>query len=131
MRQSSLLLSCISRLRCMTVAISDAVLRNTEPSENTFIQTITAQIASRSEISGAYVVLEQTVETGYVCVNENTLYGLLVLTDDLVRGASRRVIVNYIGPFGAVLAAAGASLWASGSYRSQRRMRLADQEEDE
>lgn len=114
-----------------TIAVSDALFRNADPTENTLIQAITGQIASRSEISGAYIVLEQTAETGYVCVNENTLFSLLILADDLIRGAARQVAVNYIGPFGAVLAAAGARVWASGYYRSQRRMRLADQEEDE
>lgn len=113
-----------------TVAVSDGVLRNIDPVKNTVVQTISDNIAARSEVAGAYIVLEQTAETGYVCINEETLFGLLILCDDLARGAGKRAIINYIGPFGAVMLAAGAAVWASGYYRSQRRMKLADQEED-
>jgi hypothetical protein len=113
-----------------TIAVSDALLRSVQPTDNRLIQTITDHIASRTQLTGAYVVLEQTADTGYVCVNENVLFGLLILVDDLVRGAGRQVIVNYVGSFGPVTAAAGATIWASAYYRSQRRMRLADQEEE-
>jgi hypothetical protein len=113
-----------------SVALSDGVLRNTDPVTNAVIQAISDNIAARTELAGAYIVLEQTAETGYVCVNEETLLALLILCDDIARGAGKRVLVNYIGPFGAVMLATGASVWASGYYRSQRRMKLADQEED-
>ena len=113
-----------------TIAISDGILRNTDPATNTLIQTITDNVAARTELAGAYVVLEQTAETGYVCINEETLFALLIICDDIARGAGKQVIVNYLGPFGAVTLAAGATIWSSGYYRSQRRMKLADQEED-
>jgi len=113
-----------------TIALSDGLLRGVEPTENRLIQTITDQITSRTQLSGAYIVLEQSADTGYVCVNENVLYGLMILVDDLVRGAGRHVITNYLGSFGPVIAGAGATVWTSAYYRSQRRMRLADQEED-
>lgn len=113
-----------------TVALSDGLLRNTDPAANTVVRVISDNIAARSEISGAYIVLEQTAETGYVCTNEQILFALLILSDDIARGAGKEVIVNYMGPFGAVMLATGATTWSSGYYRSQRRMRLADQEED-
>jgi len=113
-----------------SVAIADGLLRGQDPTQNVLLQTITDQIASRRELAGAYIVLEQAVDTGYVCVNEDVLFALLILIDDLSRGASKQAIVNYIGPFGAAAVAAGATVWSSGYYRSQRRMRLSDQEED-
>lgn len=113
-----------------TVAISDGILRGTDPATNSLLQTITDNIAARNELAGAYIVLEQTAETGYVCINEETLFALLIICDDIARGAGKQVIVNYVGPFGAVMLAAGATIWSSGYYRSQRRMKLADQEED-
>lgn len=113
-----------------TVAISDTLLRNVEPANNALIRTIADNIAARSELAGAYIVLEQSADTGYNIVNEETLLSLLILVDDLVRGARKQVMINYVGSFGAVARAAGAKIWASGYYRSQRRMRLADQEED-
>ncbi len=114
-----------------TVALSDTALRGiSEPEKNPLLASITDQIASRDQLAGAYVVLEQTGQDSYVCTIRESLLSLLLVTDDLVRGASRQVIVNYAGTFGAVLAAAGASIWASGYYRSQRRLKLADFEDD-
>jgi hypothetical protein len=56
---------------------------------------------------------------------------LLLLIDDLVRGAAKMAVVNYVGTFGAVASAAGASIWSSGYYRGQRRLKLADFEDQE
>jgi len=108
-----------------TVAISDPLLRGTDPDANALINTITDQVSARP-VAGAYIVIEQASERGYSCTHPNTLYSLLLLVDDLVRGAGKRVIVNYMGTFGAVLRAAGASVWSTGYYLSQRRLRLAD-----
>jgi len=112
-----------------TVAISDTVLRNVNPFKNALLSTITSQIAARAEIAGAYVVLEQTVDSGYACTARDVLAGLLVLADDLTRGAGKRVVVNYVGSFGVVMSAVGATIWTTGYYRSQRRLRFADHEE--
>ncbi len=112
-----------------TVALSDGVLRGVNALRNPLINTITDQIASRDELAGAYVVVEQTTESGYACNSKDVLLALLVISDDLSRGAGRRVIVNYIGTFGAVMSGAGTVIWASGYYRSQRRLRLTDYEE--
>lgn len=46
---------------------------------------------------------------------------LLILVDDLQRGANKKVIVNYVGTFGLVAKAVGAEIWSSGYYLSQRR----------
>jgi len=112
-----------------TVALSDTVLRGVPPHEHPLLHTITNQIASREQLAGAYLVLEQTGDDQYVCTVRDSLMALMVVTDDLVRGASRQVIANYLGTFGAVLAGAGASIWSSGYYLSQRRMKLADFDE--
>lgn len=112
-----------------TVALSDIVLRGVPAFKNPLLETITTQVASRSELDGAYVVIEQSVDSGYACTSRDTLVSLLAIADDLKRGASRQVLVNYIGTFGAVLSAVGVSIWASGYYRGQRRLRLADYED--
>ncbi|MDB4913924.1 MAG: hypothetical protein JWM95_1568 [Gemmatimonadetes bacterium] len=112
-----------------TVALSDTVLRGVDPSNNPLLHTITSQIAAREELDGAYVVVEQAGEEGYACLCRETLLSLLVLTDDLSRGASKQVVVNYMGTVGAVLVAAGATIWSSGYYLSQRRLKLVDFED--
>ena len=112
-----------------TVAISDSVLRGVDPVQNPLLHTISNQLSARAELTGAYILPEMASETGYVCTNRDTLLSLLLLTDDLVRGAGKTVLLNYVGTFGAVASAVGASIWASGYYRSQRRLRLADFED--
>lgn len=112
-----------------TVAISDAVLRGVSPPQNPLLHTITNQLSARSDLAGAYIVVEQASETGYVCTSRDTLLSLLLLIDDLIRGAGKTALVNYVGTFGAVASAVGASVWSSGYYLSQRRLKLADFED--
>lgn len=113
-----------------TVAISDPLLRGADPESNGIIHTIADQVTSRS-ISGIYLVVEQASEGGYTCTHPRTLGAILTLIDDVVRGAGKRVIINFAGAFGAIAMAAGAEIWSAGYYRSQRRLRLADLEETE
>jgi hypothetical protein len=112
-----------------TVALSDNVLRGIDPRQNRLVHTITNQVTARNELAGAYLVVEQASEEGYVCTSRETLLSLLILADDLNRGAGRQVIVNYMGSFGPVILAAGARIFASGYYLSQRRLKLADFED--
>jgi hypothetical protein len=112
-----------------TVAVSDAVLRGADPFAHPLLHTITNQVAARQQLAGAYIVIEQASEAGYVCTSRDTLIGVLVMIDDLVRGAARQVIVNYMGSFGPICSAAGASVWSSGYYLGQRRLKLADFDE--
>ncbi len=114
-----------------TIAVSDNLLRGTNASDNEVIRTMGDQIAARTELDGAYIVLEQTAEHGYVCRSQDVLANILVLVEDIVSGARKRVAVNYLGNFGAAAGAIGAEVWSSGHYRSQRRMRIADQDEME
>jgi hypothetical protein len=107
-----------------TVALSEAVLHNVNPFENPLIHTITNQISARIELAGAYVIFEQSDPGSYVWQAHDPLLCLLLLTDDLSRGSKKDVIVNYLGSFGAVATAAGASVWASGFNQSQRRFSL-------
>jgi hypothetical protein len=113
-----------------TVAISDATLRGVDGFQNPLLASIAGQIATRRELAGAYIVVEQSTDSGYACTARDVTTGLLVLSDDLARGAGKQVLVNYMGTFGAVMAAAGTSIWTSGYFRSQRRFRLADYEEN-
>ena len=112
-----------------TVALSDNILRGVNPIQHSLIHTITNHIGARNELSGAYIVIEQSSEDGYACTTRETVLALLLMTDDIVRGAGRRVIVNYMGTLGAVVTAAGLSLWSTGYYLSQRRLSLTDFEE--
>ncbi len=114
-----------------TVAFSDQLVRGTDPIKNPLLSTITAQIAARSFIQGAYIVIEQSNSSGHCYNCEEGCLSLLMLADDLSRGAKKRVICNYAGMFGALGMAAGISIWGSGHYRSQRRFSLTDQEQEE
>jgi len=112
-----------------TVAISDSVLRGVDPTQNPLLHTISNQVSARAELAGVYLLPEMASENGYVCTSRDTLLSMLLLIDDFVRGAGKRVVLNYVGTFGAVASAAGASVWSSGYYRGQRRLRLADFED--
>lgn len=107
-----------------TVAMAEAVLHNVNPFTNQLIHAISSQIAARQELAGAYVVFEQADPSLYVWTARDPLTALLVLIDDLHRGAGRKVIVNYFGAFGAVATAMGASVWSTGFFQSQRRFNL-------
>ena len=109
-----------------SVAICDTVLQNRAARSNPVLSGVTAEIASRAGLAGAYIVIETRDEDAYSFEGEDTARGLLTLVDDLVRGARRQVIVNYAGCFGAICRAAGAKVWASGYYLSQRRLRAQD-----
>ena len=112
-----------------TIAVSDNVLRGVEATEHPLLHTITNQITARDQLAGAYLILEQTGEDQYVCTRRESLMAMMLIADDLVRGASRQVIANYVGTFGPVLAAVGAAIWSTGYYVSQRRMNLASFDE--
>lgn len=107
-----------------TVALSEAVMHNVPPTENQVIHTISNQIAARPELAGAYIVFEQADQGSYVWTSKDPLMCLMLLVDDLVRGAGKDAIVNCFGSFGAVAVAAGASVWSSGYLLSQRRLSL-------
>jgi hypothetical protein len=106
-----------------TVALSEAVL-HVPALKNPIIHALSNHIAARPELAGAYVVLEQTESGSYFWTSKDPLMALLILIDDLVRGAHKRVIVNYVGTFGLVAKAVGAEIWSSGYYLMQRRFSL-------
>ena len=112
-----------------TIALSDTVLRGVDPLRHPLLHMITSQIAARDNLAGAYVVMEQTSEDGYACSTRETLLSLLLIVDDLARGAGKQSIVNYAGMFGAITKAVGAHVWSVGYYLSQRRLKLADFDE--
>jgi hypothetical protein len=109
-----------------TVAISDNVLKGVDPRNHPLLHTITNQIAARDQLAGAYLIVEQSTEEGYVCKSRESVLALLLMIDDLVRGAAKQAIVNYAGSLGAIATGAGATIWATGYYLSQRRLRLTD-----
>jgi hypothetical protein len=106
-----------------TVALSEAVL-HVPALKNPIIHALSNHIASRAELAGAYIVLEQTEPSNYFWNSKDPLMALMVLIDDLVRGAGKKVIVNYAGTFGLVANAVGAEIWSTGYYLMQRRFSL-------
>ena len=114
----------------VTIAISDTCLRGFTPTDNTLIDIILDQVTARAP-AGAYVVLEQANEITYNCTSANTVGALLRLVRGLKDGGLRRVIVSYAGTAGLLALIAGADGWATGWYRSERRLRLTDIEQTE
>lgn len=106
-----------------TVALSEPLL-HVPALKNPIIHLFSNHIASRSEIAGAYIVLEQTDASEYFWNSKDPLMALAVLIDDLHRGANKRVAVNYVGTFGLVARAIGAEIWSSGYFLNQRRFSL-------
>lgn len=106
-----------------TIAISESVLQ-VPALKNPLIHSFSNQIATRPELAGAYIVLEQYDQGSYFWTSKDALMSLLVLIDDLHRGAKKKVIVNYVGTFGFVASAAGAEVWSSGYFLMQRRFSL-------
>ena len=106
-----------------TVALSEAVL-HVPALKNPIIHAFTDHIAARPELAGAYVILEQTDTSSYFWSSRDPLMALLILIDDLSRGARKKVVVNYVGTFGLVASAVGAEVWSSGYFLTQRRFSL-------
>ena len=70
------------------------ILRGIDPPTNQLLETITSHIAARKELAGAYLTIDQSVDSGYACKNEEILFSLLLMVDDLTRGAGKRVVAN-------------------------------------
>lgn len=110
-----------------TVALADACLRLQDPSSNQLIQLILDSVSAR-ELDGIYFLVEQGNErqdTRYLS-NSRTLESALYITHVFSNVCRLRVIVNFFGPFGLALEAAGAEAWASDWYKSLERFRLGD-----
>ena len=105
-----------------TVALCDSVIDGRVAADNTLLSAATAQLSSRSRLAGAYLVIETRSDDAYSFGSQDVVRALLLMIDDLTRGARKQVILNYAGTFGAVARAAGAGIWASGYYLSQRRL---------
>lgn len=109
-----------------TLAFCDSVIDMRIATENTLLSTATAQIASRAKLAGAYFVVETRSDDAYSFGSQDVVRALMLMIDDLTRGARKQSILNYAGTFGAVARAIGAGIWSSGYYLSQRRLVGAD-----
>ena len=110
-----------------TVAISDLCLAYIDPTENSLLDAIIDSVSAR-EVDGVYIVLEQASEPvdGRLCTNSRTLRSVLELVHAFARDGGLSVGVNFLGPFGLVCYAAGATWWGSAWYKSLIRLRLSD-----
>jgi hypothetical protein len=106
-----------------TVALSEAVL-HVPALKNPIVHSFSDHIAARTELAGAYVILEQTDPSEYFWSSRDPLMALAIIVDDLCRGAHKQVVVNYVGTFGLVASALGAEVWSSGYFLSARRFSL-------
>jgi hypothetical protein len=107
--------------------LQDVCTRFIEPEDNPLLSIILDSISAR-EISGVYIILEQGSEAADTrnCTDTRSLKSILYLTHIFSQIAHIKVGVNFIGQFGLVCEAVGASFWASGWYKSLYRLRLAD-----
>lgn len=113
-----------------TVAVSDTCLRGFDPEANQLLEIIIDQITARAP-SGVYIVIEQSNETGYYCTHHNTIGALIHLIRGIRQGGIARVALGPIGTAGILGAAAGATIWTTGWYRGERRIRLSDFEDQQ
>jgi hypothetical protein len=113
-----------------SIALSDTTVRGPDPWSNALLATILDQVSARG-ITRAYLVLEQANEDGYYCTHPNTVGALLRLCNGLKHGGLTRVLLAFCGTAGLIGLAAGADAWTSGWYRGERRLKLADFEDQE
>ena len=111
--------------RIATIALSDTSLRGLDPWHNDLLTVIIDQITARSP-EGVYIVIEQSNEHGYYCAHPNTIGALLRLVYQLKEAGIKRIIVGPIGLAGLLAIAVGADVWTAGWYRGERRVLLAD-----
>lgn len=110
-----------------TIALADFCIRTYDPPENPLLQLVLDAVSAR-EINGVYVVVEQSSATSDSRHLEDSraLWSILHLTHLFTNDCDLQVGVNFLGQFGLVCLAAGATFWASGWYKSLYRLRLAD-----
>jgi len=112
-----------------TFAIVDNCFRLMDPIDNLLIPMILDVLMSR-EINGVYFIVEQggeKAESRYIS-NIRTLWSSLHIVHELSRDPEFDVTVNYFGPFGVALRAAGARNWIFNWYKSLVRFRLSDEQ---
>jgi hypothetical protein len=110
-----------------TVALTDVCVRYLDPPQNQLLSLILDAVSAR-EVDGVYIVIEQGSELSETRYFQNTrsLESALHLVQIFKHDSGLNVGVNFFGPFGLALEAAGADFWATGWYKSLIRLRLAD-----
>jgi hypothetical protein len=111
-----------------TVALSDTCLRGIRPWENPLLDIVIDQVTARC--TGVYLVIESANENGYYITHRDTVGALLRLVRSFKQGGVQRVFVNFAGVAGLMAAGVGADAWSSGWYRGERRLKLADFEDE-
>lgn len=111
-----------------TIALSDTCLRGIDPWRNDLLTVIVDQVTSRKP-DGAYIVIEQANEHGYFCTHPNTIGSLLRLIFELKAGGISYIVLGPVGIAGLLGLAVGADGWSTGWYRSERRIKMTDYED--
>jgi hypothetical protein len=114
----------LERPRIATVAISDICLRPVPPEKNDLIETIIDQVSAR-EPEGVYLVIE-TSQEGYYNAHPNTIGSMLRLVHGFKEAGIETVIVSLAGVAGLLALAAGADMMCTAWYRTERRLKLSD-----
>ncbi len=112
-----------------TVAVSDICTFSADPDSNRLLETILDHVTAR-EPQGVYIVIEQRIDPGYYISSLHTLRTLLRLVGEMQGAGVERIVVSWVGLAGYLSLAAGAHGWASGWYRSERRLKLDDFRDD-
>lgn len=112
-----------------TVAISDTCTFSAPAESSTLLEGILDQVSAR-EPGGVYILIEQRVEPGYYLTSPHTFRTLLRLASEFKTAGIPTVLVAWVGTAGLPAIAAGADGWASGWYRSERRLKLDDLRND-
>ena len=113
-----------------SIAVSETALRSNEPWSNPLLDALLDQVTARG-VNRIYLVLDAANQDGYYCTNENTVGAMLRLCSGFKFAGAEHVLVAFMGTAGLLALAAGADAWASGWLRSERRLKIADLEDQE
>lgn len=112
-----------------TVAISDICTYSADPKSNRLLETITDHVTAR-EPDGVYLAIEQRIDQTYYISSPHTFRSIFELVSEFSGAGLGEVLVCWAGLAGFATLAAGAHGWASGWYRSERRLKLEDHIDD-
>jgi len=109
-----------------TLAVSDVCLLRDGSEANPILSIAVDQLSARPELSGVYVVLEQSRGEFRGPIHRQVCRSLLTLSHVLGEECRLHVFVNFAAEFGLACLGAGAKSFASGYENKCRRLHLPD-----